>query len=115
MTPLRLAPATGPRFSILLARYLSFVWLFEAEPVRADPITRMGIRRRNLETGRRYLPIYLARYLRLLLVFAIVGLGVEALAAPALVVGACFTLSTLAAVAAAIVAAGLIGMRVQGA
>ena len=113
MSPVRLAPSGEPGLSTLLARYLSFVWLFEVEPVRADPITRRGIRQRNLEAGRRYLPLYLARYLRLLLGFALVGFGVEALAAPALVVGACFTLSTLAAVAAAIVVAGLIGMRAR--
>lgn len=115
MPGVRLAGSVEPGLAMLMARYLSFVWLFEAEPARADRITRMSIRRRNREAGRRYLPIYLARYLRLLLCFALIGFAVEALAAPALVVGACFTVSTLAAVAAIIVIAGLIGMQTRDA
>ena len=52
-------------FAALLARYLSFVWLFEAEPLRADLFTRSRIIRSNHDRGLRYLPLYLARYLRL--------------------------------------------------
>lgn len=116
MSPVRLAAASKPGsgFAKLLARYLSFAWLFEDEPQRADLITRMSIRRRNQDMGRRYLPLYLARYLRLLLGFAVVGAAVEAMSAPALIVGACFTLSSLSAVAAMIVGVGLLWMRQQG-
>ncbi len=115
MSPVDLASASksGAGFVSLLARYLSFAWLFEVEPARADPITRMVIRRRNHEVGRRYLPLYLVRYLLLLLGSALVGLGVEAMSAPALLVGACFTLSSLSAVAAMIVGVGLFWMRQQ--
>ena len=117
MSPVRPATASEPGlgFAGLLARYLSFVWLFEPEPARADRLTRMLIRRRNHELGRRYLPRYLARYLRLLLVFTLAGTGVEAMAAPTLVVAACFTVSSLAAAAAALTAVGLLWARRQGA
>lgn len=97
----------------LLARYLSFVWLFEVEPHRADLFTRSRISRSNRDRGLRYLPLYLARYLRLLCGFAVAGTASEALAAPAVIVGACFTLSSVAAVAATVAAVGLAGFHVR--
>ena len=51
----------SPGFAALLARYLSFIWLFEAEPLRADLFTRSRIIRSNHDRGLRYLPLYLAR------------------------------------------------------
>ena len=101
----------SPGFAALLARYLSFIWLFEAEPLRADLFTRSRIIRSNHDRGLRYLPLYLARYLRLLFGFALVGAASEAIAAPAVIVGACFTLSSVAAVAATVAAVGLTVIR----
>ncbi len=115
MSSANLAPGAGgfTGFWGLLARYLSFVWLFEAVPIRADVFTRSRIDRTNRDRGLRYLPLYLARYLRLLCGFAFVGAASEAIAAPAVIVGACFTLSSVAAVAATVAAVGLAGFRVR--
>ena len=109
MSPVRPAPdrGAGTGFTSLLARYLSFFWLLEDEPADADPLTRALIRRRNRALGRRHLPRYLARYLGWLLVTAAAGFCVEAISAPALIVGACFILSALAAIAALIAGIGL--------
>lgn len=102
---------TSGEFAVKVGRYLSFVWLLEEAPARADLFTLSSIRRRNHERGLRFLPTYLARYLKLLGSFTLVGFSAEALAAPALLVGGIFTLACVAAVAAAVAGAGLIGLH----
>ncbi|UCE31347.1 MAG: hypothetical protein JSW68_15210 [Burkholderiales bacterium] len=96
----------------LLGRYLSFVWMFEAVPLRADRLQHAAIMRRNRDIGLRYLPVYMRRYVRMLIVLLAAGTASDAMAAP-LFGGAFFTLSTLVAVAWLIAGIGLAAMRLR--
>ena len=96
----------------LLWRYLTFVWMFEAVPTRADALQRAAIVRGNRDRGLRFLPIYLRRYLHMLVALLVIGTASEALAAP-LLTGACFTLSALVFVALVVAGIGLLGMALR--
>ncbi|HVL57960.1 MAG TPA: hypothetical protein VM491_15805 [Burkholderiaceae bacterium] len=99
-------------FLSLLARYLSFVWLFEPVPARAPLLQRAAIVRRNRDRGLRYLPVYMRRYAGILLACAAAGIGFEMLSAP-LVCGALLTCSSLAAVALVVSAVGFCAIRLR--
>lgn len=101
-----------PSLLCLLGRYLSFVWMFESVPLRADRLQHRAIMRRNRDLGLRYLPVYMRRYLRMLVLLLATGLASDAMAAP-VVGGACFTLSALVAVAWLLAAIGLAAMRLR--
>ncbi|MGE0311897.1 MAG: hypothetical protein AB7P21_09810 [Lautropia sp.] len=97
--------------SILLwRRYLDFVWLFDEVPHRADPLQRAAIMRDNRDRGLRFLPVYIRRYLRILVALFGAGTGSEAMAAP-VAAGACFTLSTVVSIALVVAAIGFASMR----
>lgn len=99
----------GSSFS-LWRRYLDFVWLFDEVPARVDPLRRAAILRDNRERGLRFLPVYIRRYLKMLLALFSAGTGSEVMAAP-IVAGAFFALSTVVVVAVTIAAIGLVAMR----
>lgn len=94
----------------VLWRYLTFVWLFDDVPARADLMQRAAIVRSNRDRGLRFLPVYMRRYLRMLA--ALIGLGTasDVMASP-LVSGACFTLSTVVLVALMVAGIGFAAMR----
>jgi hypothetical protein len=94
----------------LLWRYLTFVWLFDDVPVRSGTVQRAAIVRGNRERGLRFLPVYMARYLRMLVALVATGAACDALASP-LISGACFTLSTMVLVALLIAGVGFTAMR----
>ena len=95
----------------LLWRYLTFVWLFDEVPARAGMLQRAAIVRSNRERGLRFLPVYMARYLRMLLVLVATGTASDAMASSPLIAGACFTLSTMALVALMLAGIGFTAMR----
>jgi hypothetical protein len=97
----------------LLWRYLSFVWLFDDIPPRAGTIQRAAIVRGNRERGLRFLPIYMRRYLRMLVGLTGTGSASEAMASSPLITGACFTLSTVVLVALMLAAIGFTAMRLR--
>ena len=99
-------------WSCLLWRYLPFVWMFDGVPARADAFERAAIVRGNRDRGIRFLPVYLRRYLRMLVVLMLTGTVSEAMAAP-LVSGACFTLSTVVLVGLLVAGIGLAGMHLR--
>jgi hypothetical protein len=100
----------NPSAISLLWRYLTFVWLFDEIPARAGTLQRAAIVRSNRERGLRFLPVYMARYLRMLVALIAAGTASEAMAAP-LISGACFTLSTMVLVALLIAGIGFTAMR----
>lgn len=95
----------------LLWRYLTFVWLFDEIPARAGTLQRAAIVRSNRERGLRFLPIYMARYLRMLLALVAAGAASDAMASAPLLAGACFTLSTMVLVALLVAGIGFAAMR----
>jgi hypothetical protein len=96
--------------SILLWRYLTFVWLFDDVPPRAGTVLRAAIVRGNRERGLRYLPVYMLRYLRMLVSLITVGTALDLMASPVFS-GACFTLSTMVLVALLVASLGFAAMR----
>lgn len=94
----------------LLWRYLSFVWMFDDIPARAGTVQRAAIVRGNRERGLRFLPIYMARYLRMLFALVATGTASDVMASP-LISGACFTLSTMVLVALVVASIGFTAMR----
>jgi hypothetical protein len=96
--------------SILLWRYLTFVWLFDDVPPRAGLVQRASIVRANRERGLRFLPIYMLRYLRMLVALVTIGTALDLMASP-LISGACFTLSTMVLVALLVASVGFAAMR----
>ncbi|MGE0797458.1 MAG: hypothetical protein AB7G13_23085 [Lautropia sp.] len=98
--------------SNLVWRYLTFVWLFDAVPARADTMQRAAIVRGNRDRGLRFLPIYMLRYLRMLIALVSVGTASDVMASP-LVTGACFTLSTIVLVALLVAGVGFAAMRLR--
>src|SRR5690606_38774672 len=101
----------NPSSISLLWRYLTFVWLFEEIPARAGIVQRAAIVRGNRERGLRFLPVYMARYLRMLAALVAAGTASDAMASPPLIAGACFTLSTMVLVALMIAGIGFTAMR----
>jgi uncharacterized membrane protein YhaH (DUF805 family) len=100
----------------LLWRYLTFVWLFDEVPPRAALEQKAAIVRRNRERGLRYLPVYMWRYARMLVVFVSGGTATEALASPQLaplVSGTLFTLSTVVLIALLLAGLGFAAMRLR--
>jgi hypothetical protein len=95
----------------LLWRYLTFVWLFDEIPVRAGTLQRAAIVRSNRERGLRFLPVYMARYLRMLVALVTAGTASDVMASSPLISGACFTLSTMVLVALLIASIGFTAMR----
>lgn len=95
----------------LLGRYLSFVWMFDDVPVRADRIVHASIVRTNRDRGLRFLPVYMRRYARMLVSLVSLGTASDVLAAPAVVAGACFTLSSVVAIALLVATIGFAAMR----
>ena len=95
----------------LLWRYLTFVWLFDEVPARAGSVQRAAIVRGNRERGLRFLPIYMARYLRMLLALVTAGTASDVMASSPLISGACFTLSTMVLVALMLAGIGFAAMR----
>lgn len=98
-------------FGELLWRYCSFVWMFEEVPARADRFLHAAIMRANRSRGLRFLPCYMRRYLRWFIGSALLGSVSEAMAAPTIVSGTCFTFSSVAAVALLVAAIGYAAMR----
>ncbi len=96
--------------SILLWRYLTFVWLFDDVPPRACLVQRASIVRANRERGLRFLPVYMLRYLRMLVALVTIGTALDLMASP-LISGACFTLSTMVLVALLVASVGFAAMR----
>lgn len=96
----------------LLWRYLSFVWLFDEVPPRAGVMQRAAIVRGNRERGLRFLPVYMRRYLRMLVGLVATGTASDVMAAP-LISGACFTLSTVVLVALLLASIGFTAMRLR--
>lgn len=96
--------------SILLWRYLTFVWMFDDVPPRANTLLRAAIVRGNRERGLRFLPIYMLRYVRMLVALTATGTASDVMAAP-LISGACFTLSTMVLVALLLASLGFAAMR----
>jgi hypothetical protein len=96
--------------SILLWRYLTFVWLFDDVPPRAGTVLRAAIVRGNRERGLRYLPVYMLRYLRMLVSLIALGTALDLMASP-VISGACFTLSTMVLVALLVASLGFAAMR----
>ena len=94
----------------LLWRYLTFVWLFDEVPVCAGTVQRAAIVRSNRERDLRFLPVYMARYLRMLVALVATGTASDVMAAP-LISGACFTLSTMVLVALLVASIGFTAMR----
>ena len=101
----------NPSSTSLLWRYLTFVWLFDEVPARAGVVQRAAIVRSNRERGLRFLPVYMARYLRMLLALVTLGTASDVMAASPLLVGACFTLSTMVLVALMLAGIGFAAMR----
>lgn len=100
----------------VLWRYLTFVWLFDEVPPRAGLEQKAAIVRRNRERGLRYLPVYILRYARMLVLFAASGTATEALASPQLapfVSGTFFTLSTVVLIALMLAGVGFAAMRLR--
>ncbi|MEZ5650907.1 MAG: hypothetical protein R3E87_10210 [Burkholderiaceae bacterium] len=95
----------------LLWRYFSFVWMFEEVPARADRFVHASIVRSNRNRGLRFLPRYMRRYLRITTMSAMMGWASEAMAAPALVAGTCFTCSSVAGIALLVALIGYSAMR----
>ena len=100
----------SPSLAHLLWRYLTFVWLFDDVPARADTLQRAAIVRGNRDRGLRFLPVYMRRYLRMLISLVSIGTASDVLAAP-VAAGACFTLSTVVLVALLIAGIGFAAMR----
>jgi hypothetical protein len=96
----------------LIWRYLTFVWLFDDVPARAGTMQRAAIVRGNRERGLRFLPVYMRRYLRMLVALVGIGTASDAMASP-LLSGACFTLSTIVLVALMVAALGFAAMRLR--
>ncbi len=100
----------------LLWRYLTFVWLFDEVPARAGLEQKAAIVRRNRERGLRYLPVYMRRYARMLVVLVCGGFATEAFASPQLaplVSGTFFTLSTVVLIALLLAGIGFAAMRLR--
>ena len=100
----------------LLWRYLTFVWLFDEVPPRAGLEQKAAIVRRNRERGLRYLPVYMRRYARMLVLLVAGGSATEALASPQLapfVSGTFFTLSTVVLIALLLAGIGFAAMRLR--
>jgi hypothetical protein len=104
MTIMRNSPSTS-----LLWRYLTFVWLFDEVPPRAGMMQRAAIVRGNRERGLRFLPVYMLRYLRMLVALVCAGIASDVMASP-LLSGACFTLSTVVLVALMLSSIGFAAM-----
>lgn len=100
-----------PSLVSLVWRYLTFVWLFEEVPARAGNLQRAAIVRGNRERGLRFLPVYMARYLRMLVALVAAGIASDAMASSPLIAGACFTLSTMVLVALMLAGIGFTAMR----
>ena len=96
--------------SILLWRYLTFVWMFDDVPPRAGTVLRAAIVRANRERGLRFLPVYMLRYLRMLVILISIGTALDVMASP-VISGACFTLSTMVLVALLLASLGFAAMR----
>ncbi len=100
----------------LIWRYLTFVWLFDEVPARAGLAQKAAIVRRNRERGLRYLPVYMRRYARMLVVLVAGGFATEVIASPrlaSLVGGTFFTLSTVVLVALLLAGVGFAAMRLR--
>ena len=68
----------------LLWRYLTFVWLFDDVPPSAPAtLQRAAIVRSNRERGLRFLPVYMARYLRMLVALDHAGTASDVMAVAA--------------------------------
>jgi hypothetical protein len=100
-----------PSLISLVWRYLTFVWLFEEVPARAGSLQRAAIVRGNRERGLRFLPVYMARYLRMLVALVAAGIASDAMSSSPLIAGACFTLSTMVLVALMLAGIGFTAMR----
>ena len=96
--------------AILLWRYLTFVWMFDDVPPRAGTVLRASIVRANRERGLRFLPVYMLRYLRMLVALTTLGTALDIMASPVFS-GACFTLSTMVLVALLLASLGFAAMR----
>ena len=96
----------------LLWRYLTFVWLFDDVPPRAGTLQRAAIVRGNRERGLRFLPVYMLRYLRMLVGLVGAGTASDVMASP-LISGACFTLSTVVLIALMLAGIGFAAMRLR--
>ena len=97
-------------FLSLLGRYLSFVWLFEEVPPRANLLERAAIRRVNRAVGMRYLPVYMRRYGVIIITFFLLGALLETMP---LACGACMTLSTVALCALVVAVVGFVGLKLH--
>jgi hypothetical protein len=104
-------PSKPPSLWQLLGRYLSFVWMFDDVPVRADRFVHASIVRTNRDRGIRFLPVYMRRYCRMLAALVSLGSASDVLAAPAVVTGACFTLSSVVAIALLVATIGFAALR----
>lgn len=102
----------NPSLTRLLWRYLTFVWLFDDVPARADTMQRAAIVRGNRDRGLRFLPVYMWRYVRMQVGLVSVGTASDVMASP-VVSGACFTLSTIVLVALLIAGIGFAAMRLR--
>jgi len=100
----------NPSSTSLLWRYLTFVWLFDDVPPRAGIVQRAAIVRGNRERGLRFLPVYMLRYLRMLVPLIGTGVASDLMASP-VISGACFTLSTMVLVALMLASVGFAAMR----
>jgi hypothetical protein len=99
-----------PFATSLLWRYLTFAWLFDDVPPRAGLVQRAAIVRGNRERGLRFLPVYMLRYLRMLIPLIATGAVFDLMASP-VISGACFTLSTMVLVALMLASIGFAAMR----
>jgi hypothetical protein len=96
----------------LMWRYLTFDWLFDDVPPRAGTVQRAAIVRGNRERGLRFLPVYMLRYLRMLVGLSAMGTASDVMASP-LISGACFTLSTVVLIALILAGIGFAAMRLR--
>ena len=101
----------NPSSTSVLWRYLTFVWLFDDVPPRAGVVQRAAIVRGNRERGLRFLPVYMLRYLRMLVPLIGTGAAFDVMAASPVISGACFTLSTMVLVALMLAGIGFAAMR----
>ena len=103
---------SDPSLRQLMWRYLTFVWMFDVVPVRADALQRAALVRGNRDRGIRFLPVYLRRYLHMFFALVVAGTASEAMASP-VVTGAFFTLSTVVLVALLTAGVGFAAMRLR--